>query len=142
MNEKNNQASNQENHQANQQGVQQNHSEDLQKTVVNGKVVSLKQAQQMEEQFNKQSNQTGIQAHHNNQSESVPAGQNAQNQNMNVQGQNQQQYVNQANVQSGQSHLEGMQGAELTQEQQMQQADHDAVQHSLDAKAKAKANKK
>lgn len=132
MDAKNNQANNQANQQSNQ---------DLQKTVVNGKVVSLKQAQQMQEQFEKQNNQTGIQAHHNNQSESVQAGETAQNSNL-VNSQVEMN-VKQTEVQSGQSHLAGS-SAGMTQEQQMQQADHDSVQGSVDAdaKSKAKANKK
>jgi hypothetical protein len=128
------------NNQANQQANQQNVKVD-QKTVVNGKVVSLKQAQQMEEQFNQQQGQqTGIQAHHNNDSESVPAGQVAQNQNM-VQAE-QQQVVNQTNLQSGQSHLEGMQGAGMTHEQKMQQQDHESIQGSVDSNNNAKGTSK
>jgi hypothetical protein len=139
---KNNQANQQNNQQANQQN-----SQDLQKTVVNGKVVSLKQAQQIEEQFNQQqAQQTGIQAHHNNDSESVPAGQVAQNQNM-MQQAEQQAMINQTNLQSGQSHLSGMEGAGMTHEQKMQQADHDSVQNSVDvnnnnAKGTSKAKTK
>jgi hypothetical protein len=137
MNVKNNQASSKANQQTNQQT-----SQELQKTVVNGKVVSLKQAQQIEEQFNQQGQQTGIQAHHNNDSESVPAGQVAQNQNMVQSHSEQQAVINQTNLQSGQSHLEGMQGAGMTHEQEMQQKDHDAIQGSIDAKASTKAKAK
>ena len=85
--------------QSNQQN--QGNQTSLERTIVNGKVVPLSEAQAMEEQFNKQNTSTGIQQHHDNSSEAVQAGQVAQNQ---VSPQ-QEQTIKQANVQSGQSHL-------------------------------------
>jgi hypothetical protein len=142
MNENQKHQANQQNHQENNQMVQKQNE---QKTVVNGKFVSVQQAQQMEEQFNKQNNKTGIQEHHNNQSESVQAGQIAQNQQQ-VLSQQSGHNIKAVNVQSGQQHLEQFQGQGemVTEQQKMQQAEHDAVQGSVDAnnKSKAKANNK
>ena len=126
------------------QSVQQNqgNQESLQKTVVNGKEVPLHEVQMMEEQFNKQNNQTGIQQHHDNSSESVQAGQVAQNQ----VSQQQDQRIKRANVQSGQSHLSPnfSQGQQTQQSQvQMQaQENQQTIQNSVDAKAKAQAKTK
>ena len=64
--------------QSNQQN--QGNQTSLERTIVNGKVVPLSEAQAMEEQFNKQNTSTGIQQHHDNSSEAVQAGQVAQNQ--------------------------------------------------------------
>jgi hypothetical protein len=120
--------------QANNQQVQQMIKQGTEaKTVVNGKVVPLKQVQVAEELFNQQNTQTGIQDHHNNQTEAVQSGQIAQ---QNVFGQNMQQalseamtsmesaksFMNQANVQSGQQHLESfMQQAQQEIESAQQQ---------------------
>jgi hypothetical protein len=100
--------------QANAKGLAQAHQEAAKaiepKTVVNGKVVSLKAAQAAEAYFEANNTQTGIQAHHENTTEAVPAGQIAQ---QGQQAMNQQQMnqatgaaVRQANVQSSQAHLE------------------------------------
>ena len=131
------QANNQSN-QANNQQVQQMIQQSTEaKTVVNGKVVPLKQVQVAEELFNQQNTQTGIQQHHDNSTEAVQSGQVAQ---QNVFGQNMQQalseamtsmenaksFMNQANVQSGQQHLESfMQQAQQeiqSAQQQIQRA--------------------
>jgi hypothetical protein len=110
------------------------------KTVVGGKAVSIKQAQKMEEAFNNQNNnQTGIQPHHDNSTESVMAGEVAQNQ-MNTQ--QEQMVVNQWNVQSGMQDMNQFAGQSQTQEMKKQQADKDAMQKSIDANAKAKAKAK
>jgi hypothetical protein len=92
------------------------------KTVINGKVVSLQQAQAAEAAFNKTMNQTGIQKHHDNSTEAVDAGAVA-SQSMSTaeaaaaQGYNQQ-AVKATDVQSGQAELEkAMQGAGQQQEQ-------------------------
>ena len=100
--------------QANAQGLAQAHEQAAKavepKTVVNGKVVSLKAAQAAEAYFETSNTQTGIQAHHDNTTEAVPAGQIAQQgqQAMNQQQMNQATgaQVRQANVQSSQAHLE------------------------------------
>lgn len=142
-NEKFNQENNQQSVQTNQKNNQSNQQVGA-KTVVNGKVVPLAQAQQMTEAFEMQNTSTGIQQHHDNSSESVKAGEVGQM----VQSQNQDgvaSFMKQANVQSGQSHLEqmGQNSAELqgTKAQQMKQEENQVMQDSLDAKAKAKAKK-
>jgi hypothetical protein len=100
--------------QANAQGLAQAHEQAAKaiepKTVVNGKVVSLKAAQAAEAYFEANNTTTGVQAHHDNTTEAVPAGQIAQ---QGQQAMNQQQMnqatgaaVRQANVQSSQAHLE------------------------------------
>jgi hypothetical protein len=106
-----NQASNQANNQANNQMVEQQiQQRNEAKTVVNGKVVPLKEIQVAEELFNQQNTQTGIQAHHDNSSEAVQTGQVAQNQQILSQAmtnlENAKSIINQVNVQSGQQHLE------------------------------------
>lgn len=107
------------------------------KTVVNGKVVPLKQAQSAEAMFEGSVKQTGIQQAHNNSTEPVQSGQVAQNSQQNAmakglsaenKAQNLQQ-LNVANVQSGQAELEQhMQNAQggstsnnMNQQQQMNQ---------------------
>ena len=129
-----NQASQQnvQSNQANNQQVQQMIQQSTEaKTVVNGKVVPLKQVQVAEELFNQQNTQTGIQDHHDNSTEAVQSGQVAQN----LFGQNMQQalseamtsmesaksLMNQANVQSGQSHLDSFMQQAQEQIQQAQQ---------------------
>jgi hypothetical protein len=119
---------NQQNVQTNVQGNQANNQEiqkmiqqqNEEKTVVNGKVVPLKQAQAMEEHFNKQNTQTGIQPHHDNSTESVPAGQVAGNYQQASQDQMQQQAIKQVNIQSGQSTLDSY---EQVAQQEMQKAE-------------------
>ncbi len=71
MNENNiqNNQTNMETNQTNQEKVQE-----MRKTVINGKLVPLDQAQSMVEQNEQQTQQTGIQSHHDNSTESVPAG--------------------------------------------------------------------
>jgi hypothetical protein len=113
------------------------------KTVVGGKAVSIKQAQKMEEAFNNQNNnQTGIQPHHDNSTESVQAGEVAQNQ---MYTQEEKMVVNQWNVQSGMQPMNEISGQQAqTQEMKKQQADKEAIQKSIDANAKgqkAKAKK-
>lgn len=79
------------------------------KTVVNGKVVPLKDAQAAEASFNASVNQTGIQEAHNNATEPVQAGNVASQQGQSAQATSQnaaQANVRQANVQSGQAELE------------------------------------
>ena len=111
---------NQENQQ-NQQMVEKMVQESNQvKTVMNGKIVPLKDAQATEEQFNKQNTSTGIQQHHDNSSESVPAGEVAKNQQQFQQTSQQEQNIKQTNVQSGQSHL--------SQSQVQAQQDHQTIQ--------------
>jgi hypothetical protein len=104
-------------------------------------VVSLKQAQAMEEQFEKQNNQTGIQQHHDNSTESVPAGQVAKNQG-NYQQASAQQNIKQSNVQSGQTHFQQVQGQGQQAQSQSEiqaQENQQTIQSSIDEKAKAKA---
>ena len=91
--------------QMNQQQAQQLQQQNEAKTVINGKEVTLKEAQQAEETLNQQMKQTGINESHNNHTEAVRAGAMAQN----AQGlqQNQEvQVVKQSEVQSGQAELE------------------------------------
>jgi hypothetical protein len=89
------------------------------KTVVNGKVVSLAAAQAAEAFHEAKVNQTGIQEQHNNQTESVPSGQIAQQQTQAAQQQEQmnqqQQSIRQANAQSSQQHLEDALNSQSTQ---------------------------
>lgn len=87
------------------------------KTVVNGKVVPLKQSQEATAAFEAQNTQTGIQDHHNNSSEAVQSGQVAQQQtnatqvqeasirqaNVQAGGENMQQHMNQAQEQGNNS---------------------------------------
>jgi hypothetical protein len=90
-----------ENFQANNQATSQANEEA--KTVINGKVVSLSAAQAAEQQAALEAQQTGIQAHHDNSSEAVQAGQTASNPaTKDTAAFN----IRQANVQSGQSHLD------------------------------------
>lgn len=95
------------------------------KTVLNGKVVSLAQAQAMEEAFNQTQNQTGIQAHHDNSTEAVNAGQVASQSMSTAEAGAAQQYnqqkVRPADVQSGQAHLQEFEGQAQQQVQQSQQ---------------------
>jgi hypothetical protein len=78
------------------------------KTIINGKVVPVQQAQAAEASFGAMNTQTGVQDHHANYTEAVRAGQiseqafqNAQQAMQRTNGQ-----INQANVQSGQQALE------------------------------------
>ncbi|HSW76107.1 MAG TPA: hypothetical protein VLG50_03640 [Candidatus Saccharimonadales bacterium] len=86
-------------------GMAANQEASERKTVVNGKVVPLKQAQAAEAAFNATVKQTGVQAHHANTTEAVQAGQVASQQ-TNAASQAAQQTVKQANVQSAQAHME------------------------------------
>lgn len=107
------------------------------KTVVNGKVVSLKAAQMAEAQFNAKNTQTGVQNYHNNTTEAVQAGQVAQQQTQaqaRTQATNQQsqqqavqagRIVNAHDVQSGQAEV--LKEAEMA-EQQLQQRQQAAQQ--------------
>lgn len=91
-----------------QKAYQQIKQEAEAKTVVNGKVVSLKAAQAAQAAFSAKNTQTGIQPHHANNTEAVPAGGLAQQKNIGMQQarqQEQQGAINQANVQSGQSEV-------------------------------------
>lgn len=133
MNENQNQTQNtQKINQANSQAAQQAEP----KTVLNGKVVSLQQAQAMEEAFQQTVNKTGIQAHHDNSTEAVNAGDVAQSASTAEAGaaqQYNQQAVRQTDVQSGQAHLQEFEGqAQQMQQQTQQQAqqaqnNHEAV---------------
>ena len=122
--------------QANAQGLAQAHQEAAKaiepKTVINGKVVSLKAAQAAEAYFETSNTQTGVQAHHDNTTEAVPAGQIAQQgqQAMNQQGMNQATgaSIRQANVQSSQQHLEAamqQSGAESSAAQMYNQGENE-----------------
>lgn len=73
------------------------------KTIVNGKLVSLSEAQQILKQASERAQQTGVQEHHSNHSEAVQAGQTATNA-ANVQAE--QLNIKQGNLQSGQGHLD------------------------------------
>jgi hypothetical protein len=121
---------NQPKNQANVQATNQANEKNQAKTIVNGQEVTVEQAVQMQQEFEKQNIKTGIQAHHDNSTESVQAGQVAQNQtHAESKGLN----IKQVNVQSGQSHLS------QTQQQPPQQA---MQQQSVDADARAKAKAK
>lgn len=78
------------------------------KTIVNGKVVSLKQAQAAEAAASVKATKTGIQETHNNQTEAVQSGQVAKQNQYQASGQQQQQQqtIKQGNVQSGQQALD------------------------------------
>ena len=97
-----NQANNQANNQINQEELQK--ASEF-KTVVNGKIVPLKEAQMAEQRAAQQAEKkTGIQAHHDNNTQAVEAGQMASGTSMN---QTQETLnVKQVNVQSGQAHLD------------------------------------
>lgn len=131
------------NAQANAQKMAQTYSQIAnnaeEKTVLNGKVVPLKVAQAAEAAFEETNTQSGVQAHHANASEAVPAGQIASQsqstaeagaaQTYNAAGQAQQQgQVKQANVQSGQAHLEQHMQEAQQQMQQMQQQQQQQMQ--------------
>lgn len=75
------------------------------KTVVNGKVVKLKDALQAEQSLNQQAKQTGISEAQNNHTEAVKAGEVAQN-SQGLQQNQEVQNIKQSNVQSGQAELE------------------------------------
>jgi hypothetical protein len=129
-----NQANVQSNNQAGAQGNQANNQQVQQmiqqqnelKTVVNGKVVPLQEAQVGEELFNNQNTQTGIQDHHDNTTEAVQSGQVAQNMQQAFSEamtnlENAKSFMNQANVQSGQQHLESFMKQAQQEIQQAQQ---------------------
>jgi hypothetical protein len=86
------------------------------KTVVNGKVVSLKAAQQAEKAAAEQRNQTGITEAQNNKTEAVNAGQKAKNASQ-AAARTEQLNVKNVNVQSGQKeleqHMQGGQGLDI-----------------------------
>ncbi len=91
------------NQQMNEQQAQQIQQQNEAKTVINGKEVTLKEAQQAEQSLNQQAKQTGINESHNNHTEAVQAGEVAQN----AQVQQEQTHsIKQSNVQSGQAELE------------------------------------
>jgi hypothetical protein len=102
------------------------------KTVVNGKVVPVSQAQAAEQQAAQQAQQTGVQAHHSNNSEAVQAGQTAAGA-TNVNAEQEALRIKQANVQSGQSHMTGQANQTMSHQETLQQTQ---------AKATAKATKK
>lgn len=115
------------------------------KTVVNGKVVPLSQAQQMEQQAAQQATQTGIQAQHDNNTQAVQAGQVASGaQPMEDEALR----IKQGNVQSGQMNQSqfgyenngGTPDTTSVQEQLQQQAEQ--AQQEAKAKAAAKTTKK
>lgn len=97
-----NQANNQANNQINQEELQK--ASEF-KTVVNGKVVTLKEAQMAEQRAAQQAEKkTGIQAQHDNNTQAVEAGQMASGTSM---SQTQETLnMKQVNVQSGQAHLD------------------------------------
>lgn len=94
-------------------------------TVVNGKTVSVEQAQAAMQAHESNMTETGIQAHHANTSEAVQAGQKAKNASK----------MNMQNVQSGEAHLE----QHMNQGQATMQADQAAAQMK-NAKAKNQAD--
>lgn len=142
---KQNQVEQQMNQQQSQQPQQEISSEP--RTIVNGKVVPLQQAVAMEEEFNMQEIKTGIQAHHDNSTESVEAGAIAKNSNMQQASQMQQEeeakpsFLKQANQQSGQSHLEGMQGG-MSKAQMDAQEDQKQLQKAIESKRKTRTSNK
>jgi paraquat-inducible protein B len=99
------------------------------KTVLGGKVVSLKAAQAAEAAFDESNRQTGIQQHHDNTTESVPAGQVAGDTSQQERAYYEQQKqaaqmatINATNLQSGQSGVqEHLQQAEQNLQQAQQQ---------------------
>lgn len=122
------------------------------KTVLNGKVVSINQAQAAQEAFEAANTKTGIQAHHSNQSEAVQAGQKAQGQTTaattSEAAKQAEMKIKQANVQSGQAHLEQHinQGAQSENEKLQQEAQESfkasQTQASQPAQTKAKGSTK
>lgn len=132
-----NQANNQANNQAFQEQLQKNSEI---KTVVNGQVVPLKEAQMAEQRAAQQvGKKTGIQAHHDNNTEAVEAGQMASGTSMNQAKETLN--VKQVNVQSGQAHLD----QHMNQAQQgMTEQEHvqEQLQKQAQAKAAAKTTKK
>jgi hypothetical protein len=130
-NQTNYQANNQTTSQANQAN-QGNQAAQEPKTIINGKVVPLSVAQAAEQQAMQQSQQTGIQQQHDNNSEAVQAGQQAQNA---TQQQAETFNIRQANVQSGQSHLD-TNASQATQQQQQTQSKQSETNAKLNAKAK------
>lgn len=138
---------------ANASGMATNQEASELKTVVNGKVVPLKQAMAAEAAYNATVKQTGIQQAHNNSTESVQAGQVASQQTTNAASQQAaQQTVKQVNVQSGQAELEQhMQTAQNAQGASQQQGNLTSnmagtqnasnVSQAAQAEAKLAANK-
>lgn len=109
------------------------------KTIVNGKEVTLKEAQEMADAAARQTMKTGIQAHHDNSSEAVAAGEVGSNTNVTEQSTAN---VKQSNMQSGQSHLAKDASIETAQARAAQQAAEQAAQQQAQqAAAKAKAKK-
>lgn len=117
------------------------------KTVINGKVVSLQQAQMAEEAFNQTMSQSGIQAHHSNASEAVNAGDVAKSASTAEASAAQvynQAAVKQADVQSGQAHLESHmptaeQAAQKAAQAAAQAAQQNQVQSAQQSAAEAQA---
>jgi hypothetical protein len=109
------------------------------KTVINGKVVPISQAQTAMETAEANVTKTGIQQAHDNSSEPVQAGQEAQN--ASSQSATQAQVnVKQANVQSGQTELEthmNQAGQQQTQQTQQQQASRINVTQTQNAQGQA-----
>lgn len=153
MNE-NNQFQNSQNQQAKQnQEVNQEVVEAAEfKTVVNGKVVSIKQAQAAQEAQEANVKQTGIQQAHDNSSEPVQAGQKAQGQrtasSSNESARQAEMNIKQVNVQSGQQELEkhmqsgssqAQSEAEKIQAEAQQSLQNSKAQSTQSAQMKAKA---
>ncbi|MBT2728392.1 hypothetical protein J7E63_15795 [Bacillus sp. ISL-75] len=153
MNEKNqginqaiNQKSNQSYNQASNQEPNQAAVENSEfKTVVNGKVVSVNQAQAALEAQEAAVTKTGIQEAHSNHSEPVQAGQQGKTTaSSNNETMKSETKIKQVNVQSGQSELEThMNQAGQSEAQKMQAEAQQQVQQSAQAaQAKAKATGK
>jgi hypothetical protein len=108
--------------QGNQATNQNEQAMDEAYTVINGKRVSLKQAQQAQEAQENQATQTGIQQAHDNSTEAVKAGAKGK-QTRAQQTQQTQQTVKQGNIQSGQQELEQhvQQSGQQAQQQAQQQ---------------------
>ena len=116
MNE-NNQANNQK---VNQEAIKASEA----KTVVNGKVVSIKQAQAALEAAEAAQTATGVQSYHSNHTEAVAAGQTGKTtpSSSDESARQAEVAIKQGNIQSGQSHLnEHMQQAGQSQAEKMHQ---------------------
>jgi len=135
------QANNKTNIQANQENLQKASEA---KTVVNGKVVSVKDAQAAEQQARQAALRTGIQAHQDNNTDAVQAGQMASGASMNQAQETLN--IKQVNVQSGQAHLDQQmnqaQQGMTEQEHIQQQLQKQAQQAQVQVKAAAKTTKK
>jgi hypothetical protein len=129
------------------QKVNQANNQEGRKTIVNGKIVSLAQAQAAEAAFNSMETQTGIQAHHSNHTEAVQAGQVGKTTNGAEAGASETYTIKQSNVQSAQAHMEqhmnqaGQSQEQAQQQQQQQQMQAEADQQAMQAQQQTKGLK-